>query len=328
MNGRARIYSFPFRIYAEGDLGVLNGSMRSGSRVRVYPFFTVRPRNERLSPAVPFSKWPNFSWSPGLPQNKRLKPPSVDIQSIEADHAHDAVRIDVWGSTPEVVANDFVSSYLSWVRLFTGQEWIGEFEPHTDPLLKNDFRIDRDGRAISEPYSYGSVALRKPWWSLLTNELQETAFRWTLTGTAPPLYWMLFLDASLYWASAKEQECVMALALSLEVARDTIYPKFARVKKRKGTGDVLADPFDGTDLLRHLTTALQSVGKPSLESDRPDLHSTVEQLYRARHHAAHGKPLITTADGQRRKLVAADLEPWLLPTFSTLKWIEELPRRS
>lgn len=327
MGGLTRIYSFPYRVYTEGDLKVLEGTTPSNRhRIRIHPFFTVRPRDVHLSPAVPFSKWPKFGWSPGLPPHKRLPPPKVNVDSLKADHAHDALRLDVWGPDPGKTAASAVRLYLSWIRLFTGQEWIGEFEPHTDPLLKNEFRIDKEGRAISEPYSYSMAALRKPWWKLLTDEIQDTAFLWTLTENAPPLHWMLFLDAGLFWATAKVRETVMAATLSLEVARDSVFPRFAKVRERKGLGQVLARPFQGTDLLRHLTTALESIGKPSLKLDQPELFRSVKRLYKARHLAAHGKELFTTVAGHQRKIELSDVEQLLLPTYWTIKWIEELPQ--
>lgn len=294
-------------------------------RVRIYPPFVVRPKGMAISPDVPFTAWPAFKWSPNLPENLRVGPtPSLQLKPGLGSEGFDAVRVDVWGSSPNEFSTNFVATLLMWIRYLTLQNWVGEYEPHTDSTVKYEFEIDADGKAIGTVYAIAKIFTQSPYMTPLDSSIFHQAFQNALRNELPPVYWTLWLDASLYRSSGKIIETVLTLALSLEVARDTIFPRFAQTKARPGLGEILVSPFDGTDLLKHFSSALENVKNRNLQTEQPTIWNAVHDLYVARHHVAHGrKPIIKSKDVVQT-VRETDLQEWVDTVRLALQWLETL----
>jgi hypothetical protein len=158
----------------------------------------------------------------------------------------------------------------------------------------------------------------------LTPELWKSAFEYTLLGQAPPFYWMIWQDAGVHRAAGRVRESSLSLALSLEVARDTLFPRFAKTRSKSGVGAVLSSPFDGTDLLRHLSSNLKDVRGRNLQTEEPRLWMEIKDLYVARHRIAHGREAMIRSPNGARPVNDEDLLRWKNVVQECLLWMETL----
>ena len=354
VNGRSAIYGFPFRIYSEPFLSACEVvSSGRGFRYRVHRPFVVRPAGSPLSPEVPFEKWPAFEWNATVPERDRIGPPSgitatPDTRSDEMlfnwspatpsagpqprpvggdvrqpIRAYDALRVDVWGGTAEIEVERFVVALLDWMRRLTFQPWIGDYQAMGDSAVKATFEIDADGRAIVSPYARGAFFIWPEAQPLSGVSFQEAVYR-ASRGEEVEQYWRLYFDAINYLGRRRTNETVLALTLSLEIARNTIYPKFAPSKVKSGLGAVLVKPFDDTDLLAHLSTRLGAYRMRNLATEDSATFRHVNGLYTARHHVAHGKPAIVMTSKGAEAPSNKTLMDWAAATRKTLEWMESL----
>src|SRR5262249_42508470 len=159
-------------------------------------------------------------------------------------------------------AQRVVPKMVSWWRYFTLQPWIGAYEPQTDPLFKATFDLDAEGRALTTPWVYATFIAPWQWAKPLSREMWDSSLARGLTGSTPPLYWMLWPDADNYRAMGRIDETILSMALSLETARDTVFPKFARTREHPHVGTILGKPFRGTDITDHLDHHLrEAIGR-------------------------------------------------------------------
>lgn len=325
MSGLSRIFSFPFRIYGAPFLPALSGIAADRQhQVRIYPPFLVRVAGMPLSPDVPFDRWPGFQWSSTAPEHERIPPPQIAPRPGLGPRVYDSLRVDFWGPDAHNFGLRFEPMFLSWLRLLTGQEWIGEYEPHTDTHVKYEFAIDSEGSASGAPYGLGRAITPSAHMRPLAEDIWRSAFANSLQNEPPPVYWMLWQDAAVHRAADHIREACLALTLSLEVARDSLFPKFASTRNRPGVGAVLTSPFDGTDLLEHLAGALQKVHNRNLKVEEPATWGEIKQLYVARHHVAHGREPIVRDSEKSRLAEDADLIRWMQAVRRTLLWMETL----
>ena len=328
MNGYASILSFPFRIYGDAFLPHLDGEVASADlRLRIYSPFRVRDRGSPLSPHVPFPIWTAFEWHPKLPEDKKLAPPKDLTPTPFGDRAYDAFRMDAWGKDSEYRSQEFARRFLRWIRRLTEQSWIGAFESQSDPMVKGSFQIDENGRAVDTPYVYGVVLITDGFRHPMRRDEWEEAFRRTLSGEEPETHWLLYLDAVNDQSLYRTGEAILSLALSLEVARDTLFEVFAAKVDRSVAGVRLGSPFEGDDLLKHLTAHLESASGRNLRTERSDLWEAVDDLYVARHHVAHGKRPVVRASGGVREATGEDIGRWCTAVRATIVWMEEVWRQ-
>ena len=175
--------------------------------------------------------------------------------------------------------------------------------------------------ALETPYCNSSFLTPSAWARPIDASVFQHAFSAALGETEPPLYWILFLDAQNDSARGAFPSAILGLALSIEVARDTCFPAFARTEVKPDVGEVLKAPFDGTDLLRHLSSALERVRGRSLKREDPARWLCLKELYTARHHIAHGKPPVFRTPQGLRRSTGDDYARWLDATFHILTWL-------
>lgn len=329
MSGHASIYSFPFRLYSSEELDPIEVSHADGRhRVRVYSPLTVRESGMPLSPDVPFPRWPRFSWNPGIDSEDRVPPPRGASAKPASEMFYDALRVDVRGPESDSVQNAYIRDLLGWLRELTLQPWIGEYEPHTDTILKYGFRCDSDGRAIDAPWAHMKATTMSPWMTLLDDDSWREAVEQAAGPENPMPYWALFLDAQLQRAVNDVSQALLLMALALEVARDTHFPRFSPTTTKPGVGEVLEEPFGDTNLLSHLSSDLEEVHQDgrNLQRERPDEWQAVRKVYVARHHIAHGGPAVILEDEGDGVRPAEDDDVRTLSnlTHNSLRWIEAL----
>lgn len=327
MKGTAAIFGFPFRIYGEPSLPALEARdpIRKW-RYRMHPPFRVREKGSPLSPDVPFHHWPEFKWSPKVSKDQRQKPPSgLSVAPFgPGPTAFDAMRVDMWGPGANTVVFEFARRFVSWVRFLTGQSWVGAYEAEADTSLKYFFDIDSQGRALKTPGHVGKGTPAFEFMQLLTRSLYDEAFKRSVGLEEVRTYWTVFHDALTSRAMGHMSSSILGLALSLEVARDTLFSAFAPTKIKPALGLALLPPFDGTDLLKHLGGILDSFRGRSLEKEEPDLWKQLNRLYVARHHVAHGKTAATLGSGGVVPVSDQHLTDWCRAVRKVLIWMESL----
>lgn len=328
--GLSALCTFPFRMYAAEALDQVEFST-DDARVRVYSPISLRENTPAISPDFPFVQWPFFRWSPFLGARQRLRPPRLEASPSLGPHKYDALRVDLWTDlSPEPALLEFVQEFLAWLRLLSGQDWIGRYELHTERHRKYGFPIDGTGRCTATPYGYGLARLKRPWAKPIDNKTWENSVRSAALRRAIPEYWTLFLDAHLSQVEGDVRGAVLRLSLALEVARNVCLAGFADSDEHPVLGPRLGKPFQGTDLLKHLTTHLQEAhpSGANAENDLGEYWGSVKSLYIARHHVAHGRPAVSRFGGQMRTVVNEDLDDFLVATFAGLKWLESLQQSS
>jgi hypothetical protein len=328
MSGTSVIYGFPFRVYGEPNLPVLDGQIVGGGRVRIHRPFCIRKNGMPLSPDVPHQLWPGFNWSLSTPNSKRSLPVrGVSVgPSYSPNHSFfDGLRIDAWGQDASKTAYEFLPLFARWMRFLTRQPWVGNFEFHTDFLAKYEFAIDGSGYAVDSIFARARATTPMAQARPLNAQLYREAFESALAGKLTPSYWEQWLDAALFVGMDRPRDAALGFALALELARDVIFPRFAATKMRANIGPVLASPFDDTDLLKHLSSALDATIGRSLERELPAVFGKIRTLYIVRHKIAHGKSAaeITAATGEP---IGEDrLREWNDAAYTALMWMEKLP---
>jgi hypothetical protein len=326
MHGFSGVYVFPFRIYAAHPIPEITSASTDGHhRYCVHPPFTTRPTGSPLTPSPPIESWPAFSWSPSTPVEARAAPPSNLTLSSLGNLLYDSLRIDAWGPSPETALFSFSASFLAWLRVLSGQSWIGLYESHVDHSLKHTFEIDESGGALGSPWTNARLLTPQTGTILITTEVFRAAARSAAASERAPEHWTLYHDSIVARAQEDFARSTMAMALSLEVCRNTIFPKLLPTSVVPGFGTRLKKPFDDTDLLEHLSKRLDQEKGRSLKREHPDIWPRINALYICRHHIAHGRPPLVVGRGSQHRLVnEEDVKSWLDATRAALLWIEAL----
>lgn len=324
MHGLSAIYSFPFRVHGNaGLLGVEHKHTDDGSRYRVALFHNT-PSDKPLRLCPPIQTWPNFAWSSAAPASEQILPPS-DLCIRFYEDVYDAMRVDVWALDPDKAVQRFSHGLVAWLRHLTMQSWIGDVESQSETSLKFSFSIDATGGALKSPFTNMGFTTPNELSRPASIEILAEACRRAAAGDEVPAHWALWLDAQNYRSRGQVVPGTIAFALSLEVARNTLFPRFAKTESKPGLGAVLRPPFDGTDLLRHLSTALDTAIGRSFQRELPEHWDDVKALYTARHHAAHGRSPLYRRPAGLHRVADEDLHTWTTAVRGTLQWMESLP---
>lgn len=324
MKGTSIILSFPYRIFALGTLPKLSGSF-SRHRYRVHSLFSARPAlNTPLIPSVPGALWPDFSWAPSAPTQDQIFPPEGLSTHILPGFPFDALRVDAWGPNTSTEVKEFASRFIGWLRYKSMQPWIGAFDYHSEYIIKNEFAIDSQGRAIGPVYSTARATTANDEARSIDLSMWELAFYAATRGEQPPVEWLLYLDGVNAFAAEQIDECVLALTLALEVSRDRNFARFAPVKSSADGTVRLKAPFEDTDLLAHLSKRLKQFCNRDLSEEHPAEWAATQELYLCRHHVAHGKGAVFPTKAGKKKASVDNLQAWMASTKSVLRWLEAL----
>lgn len=323
---QALILSFPYRIYGEPFLPVLEGVAPDGNhRIRVHPPFRSAKSGSPVSPEVPFENWTSFAWHPDLHSSRRLRPPSNLSVSSLGSRAYDSIRLDCWGPDGQVVGLAFFRLLIEWIRHVTSQAWVGRVETQADSPIKGSFSIDLEGRAVDTPFAHGRNVGRRGTPQPLDADLWRRAFHLAQAGTLPPAHWSLLFDAENAVARDQIGEAVLALALALEVGRDITVSRIApNLVIQTVTGLRLRAPFAGTDVLAHLDTGFKRIVGTSLADSNALAWAGVRSIYIARGNVAHGRDAVVTEGSLTRPASSLDVLSWLPSAKAVLQWLDAL----
>ncbi len=317
--GRSGIFNFPFRIYADEELISVEAANES-FRYRV----TFIPKNDSSTRrVVPSIVWPNFKNHPSLKDNISIDSASMDLVYGNTKFTYSQMRLDIWGNLPEEEIHKFSAKFLNLIRLYTDQYWINSYEYNFNlTFITSLFPIDEEGSCIVYPSSVQKIcgANFRP----LNNEYLKGTFLKAVSGEEVHTYWLLYFESVNLMVREFIDQAVLLLTLSLEVARNVNFVRFASVKKETVAGITFDAPFDDTDLLKNLSVNLKKAIGRSMIDEKPKEWESIRKLYVARHQVAHGKKA-SYFEGGVMKAVENDIFlDWARDVRNTLAWLIEL----
>lgn len=237
----------------------------------------------------------------------------------------DGVRLDVWGPLARDRLLPFAASFMRWLRLLSRQPWISDADHHSQSVLKRFFAIDVNGAAVSEVAPFASMVGAE--FEFVTDAMWQQAFVAATSGQEVPVYGELFYDAVNASAIGNYTRGVMNLVMALETCRDQNFSKIHRSTHVEDRGPQLEAPFDHTNLLKHLSTDATKAFNRDFSAEHKDHWPALRNLYKARHHVAHGKgPVFPTAIGLKRVDRESFVE-MIRATSAALDWIQEVAKR-
>lgn len=326
-NGLSGIFAFSFRIYSSEKLKTLYKANRD-FRYQIYEP-TVRELNaSMLETPIPFKDWPEFQWSPLVPENFRKDPPEgMNLSLYEGEVIkYDGMRVNIWGEKATVEISKFYGRFLNHLRHLSGQPWINSYEKQISTSYHHQFKIDAQGRALESPI--GMLRFVSPDRSILKlvdNDMWKEAFDLSVSEKDLPSYWNLYYDALNNTSDQNITEIVLFLTLSLEVAKNFNFQRFVEIKKTSELGIIIfEDPFNDTDLIKHLSFNVEKKIHRNLKEEQPEVFNCIQQLYSARHHIAHGKKAVYKINGKIKPVTMEIVSTWISPVYNALRWIESL----
>ncbi|HST30160.1 MAG TPA: hypothetical protein VLK27_04915 [Chthoniobacterales bacterium] len=328
-SGHSGIFAFAFRIHAEEKLREHDTAVGE-YRYRVYEPFLVRKSGSFLTDEIPMRLWPKFEWNNCIPTKLRGEQgASPELRYTGRSGPcrwYDGLRVDIYGPNAVERVEPFVSSFMRWLRHVSGQPWIGAVDHHHLSEMQRLFAIDSKGAAVEQAGGCARMVVM-PRFKLLTDETWRTAFVYA-TLYEPPIHSSLFFDALNAAAINDYSRAVMNLAMSLESCRDETFSRLHPTAVSSDEDQQSAAPFEGTDLLKHLSkNAKQAFGR-SFEEEEPEHWVHLRKLYVTRHHVAHGRPAMFRESGKWVRVDMKNFEPMELAARSVLHWIDQLVKNS
>ncbi|MBY3443784.1 hypothetical protein [Rhizobium laguerreae] len=200
----------------------------------------------------------------------------------------DTICIRVMGGESEAERAQLVRKLfeylMRYIRIETGQWWAGRREVPNTPAIQTTFELARadyyNGRVHS---GSAGIFLHDVTVKALGHEIflaGLSAFK--NSGTFDPDKAALS-DVILYYAQEDFLLCFLLACNAIEQSRDDLYKA---IHKR---------PSD-TDLLKHLSSRLETLVSRNLKTEQPDLYVFAEDLWTARGNMAHGLPFIWKSD--------------------------------
>ncbi len=329
MTGYSGIFAFAFRIHAEEELR--QHEIAAGEhRYRVFEPFLVREKGIFLMDEIPIHLWPRFRWNDCVPlemRGEQVPPPEMRYSGPTGPcRWYDGLRVDVWGPDAIECVEPFVSSFMGWLQHISGQPWIGSVDQHHRSEMQRLFAIDADG-AATEPVGGQAKMVVMPRFKLVTDEMWRTAFAYA-SLYEPPVYSSLFFAALNAAAIGDYRRAVMNLAMALETCRDVTFGRLHSRAPANEDEPSLAPPFEGTDLLNHVSKNAYDVFGHNFKTEQPEHWANLRKLYITRHHVAHGRPAMFKESGTWVRVDMKIFESMELAARALLQWMCDLVKDS
>jgi hypothetical protein len=319
--GESGIFAFPFRILATE--GLKDHVIEAGDyKYRIHVPFLMRPEGSPVTDDVPARLWSDFRWHPSVGSEKRRFIRQLTIKMNNAIF-FDGVRLDVWGNKANERIQPYMQTAMRWLRWDSMQPWIGDVDRHVEHTLKRVFPIAGDGRAVGEVSPVGEMLVIVIW-RLVTDKMWRSAFERAAGGSEVPVYWNLFYDSMNARAVADYPRSIMNLAMAIESCRDQNISRVHPAKFAQGRGPKLESPFDHTDLLQHLSKNTQEVFGRDFSREHPEHWPHLCNLYKARHHVAHGSGAVYPTPSGLTPVDSKTHEAWEAAARAALVWLERL----
>lgn len=265
-----------------------------------------------------------------IPAHGRFVHPSKDARPVTGlvsplmrESGANAMRIDVYSSnTLEENVAELLGNFLSIVRMYTHQWWVGWSHSVSGAVLSASFDINERGERLGAVYgmasAWGHTFVTVP----LSNELFGSACAALQKRSIVPLSWELFHDACYWHAKGDVRRIVLDLATSCEARvwetidrisqRESVPSK--RIKNSLGIieGNVI-------DNVRRATAGTKKYASRTISDLTMDRISLLMVL---RGMVAHGKNPCVPGD-KEKKLSGTDMTPLILAVGDYLSWSNE-----
>lgn len=211
--------------------------------------------------------------------------PSEDAPPDGPQLPPDTLIVELHGSNSQnefdLVFKYFVEPLMSWLRVLTGQWWLGRsIEGATKPL-QFVVMIGAERRFAGSPTPVIQFVSADESMIPITRKIWTDAADRGLGRKLPPPQDTLMSDANYMLASGEYRSGVILACCSIEANRDEILKRHNIKLKDLNVSK--------TDLLKHLSVGFEKVLGRNMESEDPDLFSYLKAFWVARGEAAHGK---------------------------------------
>lgn len=318
--GITGLFTFPFRFYCLEEIEDYE-FCNQVLKFKVHRPFVINSNISPLTIDIPFAKWPNFSWAPGVNNKNKLAPVTGGFTSFpksvnneDTSYYYDSIRIDLWTSNNiEVEFYDRTKLFLDWLRYLSGQPWINEIETHHSNPLKHRYFIDKNGNCI-EPPRLVTFTTRADI-ALITNNMWRKAIENTVLGKIVQPYWNVYFDAQIKYSQGDYWQAILLSMLSVDISRNIIF------------GELFSDKefANETNLVHLFGKFLEKKINRNLEKEDSQLWLRFIDLFFTRHNLAHGKIL-----AKRRKKDVPITEDIVIESIHTarhvINWLRSLTK--
>lgn len=308
--GEAWLFSFPFWIMVDpADPPQIIDTHVDSIKVRAYPPFRSGPANFIPMPyinphAIPWvqgarpniaSDYRIFSLATlpllGADSNAKAGIQLIWGETWDEQPPHspmDSIRLDVAKSHHAIP--DFLQSValrlLQYLRIISGQWWIGRSADAMLGYVRNSFPIDEDGKPLEPSTGYATARTISGFEHPVDNVAWTEAIARLSAGELPRESTLLVLDSYYYAAAGDFRAAVLSIsqALEQEVERTfaclwgaTTEAPFKRGRVMRGSG-----------LIDHLTSDLERLASRRFDTEHPDTFGLIEDIWLARGNVAHG----------------------------------------
>lgn len=230
----------------------------------------------------------------------------------------DTLCVRVVGDPPDGDREQFserlLEDLMRHIRIETGQWWAGRREVPATPAIQTTFEMAREDFYNGRIHSRSpGIFIHDPVVKAVNHEIFLKGLSAFKNAKAPDPDKAALSDVIFYYAQGDFLLCLLLACNAVERLRDDIYAAIgARAKD--------------TDLLKHLSSRLETIAGRNLKTERPDLFTFAEDLWTARGNMAHGLPFMWKSD----RSLTRPPENFTLMFQHLLEWLGSimLPDRS
>lgn len=313
--GGANLFLFPFDLFYRELPEVIEAEWEEGL-VRLYRPFRNQVGTDRVTEQV----MPDV-----VPGPEKFGPVSENMPALEhLELSHplglraDALRVDFVPDPRPAAVAPIINRTVDWIRVLSGQWWIGHARHYSLSPLRNWFSITAEGQPASGFHSfaklYGGFGTERP----IEEDDLRGALRRALEADDAPLPLLLLFDAIYHVASDDPRRALLDAASAIEAA---VHHRLEKVANREGNLRRLPKALRSYDIAVLVDRSAKAIAGRSFKEEEPDKFALLKELRTARGNAAHGKPALTS---QGVPISNSELHDCLRATVDVVNWLGEL----
>jgi hypothetical protein len=314
-DGGAHLCVFPFDFFL-GDASEAIEVPFNGGVVRLYPPF----RNQKGADSVVDQVIPDV-----VPGPLQFGPVATSMPALEKLHLTnplgnraDAFRLDFIPDPQPTEANEVIRRLVDWIRVRSGQWWIGQARHYALSPLRNWFSITAEGQPASGFHSFAKMFGGFGTERAIGPTDLEDALKRALRGEDAPFMLLLLFDAIYHYAAGDHRRSLLDAATAIEAAS---HARLAHVAARDGVQSRVKKPLRPYDLTVLLDQSCRSITGRSFRSERPSDFERLKELRTARGNTAHGQEALTSAG---TRITSEELRDCLMSTVEAVNWLGAL----
>jgi hypothetical protein len=313
--GGANLFAFPYDFFL-GDVPDVIEITHDGRVLRLYKPFRnqVGPDAavDQVMPAVVPGPAQFGSVAEGMPALELL------TFSNPLGTRADALRLDIVPNLEVAVVNKIVGRFVDWIRILSGQWWIGHARHFQLSPLRNWFSITAEGQPASGIHSFAKYFAGFGNEMPITGQHCEISLQRALNGDEAPLPLTLLFDAIYHYAAGDHRRSLIDAAGSVEAAARS---RLVMVAARNGVESRLRRALRTYDLTVLVDQSCARVAGRSFRTERPDDYRQLLDLRTARGNVTHARGPLTSAG---TPIDSTELRRCLLSTVEAVNWLGAL----